>query len=1704
VLARWSGWGAVPAVFDPQAADHARFGWARAELADLLDERELAAATRSTLNAHYTDLALVRAIWSGLGQLGFRQGRVLEPGCGSGNFLAAAPEGAGLVGVEVEPVTAGIAGLLYPQARIRVESFAQTRAPEGSFDLVVGNVPFGQVALSDRAHNLGGHSIHNHFIIKSLRLTRPGGLVAVLTSRYTMDARNPAARREMAALADLVTAVRLPSGAHQRAAGTQVVTDLLVLRRREPGREPDPAGWEQSRPTALPGGEAHLNEYFLANPGQVLGQPAVSGGMSNDHDLAVVGDRDAAGALAAALQRAAEQALERGLAYTPGPPAGQPRPVALVEAGPRRPDGYLRALPDGSFTVEVDGAAQPHPVPARQAGELRALLRLRDTVVQLLEAEAASVDDTEDIDRLRQRLDHGYDAYVRAYGPINRFSWRRTGRVDPDTGQERLARVRPGQGGFRCDPYANVVYALEHFDPVTQHAAKADIFTQRVIAPRPARLGADTPADALAICLDTHGQVRLDVVARLLGADQEQARRALGELVFDDPGTGRLVPAAEYLSGNVRVKLAQARPAAGDDPRYGANVAALERVLPRDLAPEEIDARLGAAWIEARWVQQFLRETLQDPQLQVEHPGGSTWTVKSQHRHGVLSSTWWGTGRYPAPDVAEALLMQRQIRIYDPHPDDQSRRVFNPNETLAAQEKAAELAERFGQWVWEQPHRAETLARVYNDTFNAIVLRRYDGSQLSLPGLALTFGPHAHQRAAVARMIAEPAVGLFHEVGAGKTATMVMGAMELRRLGLVGKPAVVVPNHMLEQFTREWLQLYPRARVLAAGREDLAGERRRLFVARCATGDWDAVVMTRSAFERIPMSPAAQKAYLDREVAQIDAQLQRARADGQRLSLKQLERMKLQAEQRIARKLEGVKDPGISFEQTGIDYLIVDEAHAYKNLRTTSNIPGMAVDGSMRATDLHMKIEYLRGRRERVATFATATPIANSMGEAYTMQRFLRPDLLTGAGITDFDVWAATFGQTVAAIEVAPDGGIQIKSRFAKFVNVPELLRMWHVSADIKTAEDLQLPVPELVAREPDGKREPESVVVPASSELGAFLDELAGRAEQVRARQVDPTDDNMLKITTEGRAAALDLRLVGRHTSEPGKITAAADRIAGLWRLHAGTVYPGMDGRPHPVPGALQLVFSDLGTPKPGGQWSVYRQLREALASRGLPAQKVRFVHEARNDREKAQLFAACRNGQVAVLVGSTERMGVGTNVQARAIAEHDLDCPWRPADVQQRTGRIRRQGNHNDQVRVLRYITEGSFDAYLWQTVQRKAQFIAQVMRGRLDVREIEDIGEAALSYQEVKALATGNPLLLDQAQAQAELTRLERLERAHRRNWTSLRSTIAHHEHAVERLRTLVGDIDTAIARRIDTTGDRFTMTIGQTRWDKRAGATDHLRTVLAAMLDELPDRATGQVAELGGFTVAATVHRDRTLADIGLRLVDVPGSAFTVSTTDLAKGALVTRLEKRLTGLEHDRKAALSRISATETEASRARAELEAPFRQREQLAAARARLHELDEQIKATTTPEPAAEQPDTAETPPREVEELPEPLHEVGRAQREAMHRYQRAEADAEHAWQSLADAVATQGNGHTRRPVPAATTAAVPLPPPRYAAASGPPAGNNGAHPAATARTAAAAPTTSPSTDQQRRPEAAGEYAAEAPPARSATPPRSRSSSRS
>ena len=857
--------------------------------------------------------------------------------------------------------------------------------------------------------------------------------------------------------------------------------------------------------------------------------------------------------------------------------------------------------------------------------------------------------------------------------------------------------------------------------------------------------------------------------------------------------------------------------------------------------------------------------------------------------------------------------------------------------------------------------------RTYNDRFNAIVLRSYDEAQPALPGLALSFEPRPHQLAAVARMVAEPATLLAHEVGAGKTAAMAMGVMELKRLGLAAKPALVVPNHMVEQFSREFLQLYPQARLLVGTKEDLAGsEGRRRFTARAATGEWDAVIVSHSAFERIPLSESARGEYLGRERDRVCRWLDNSKQRGG-LSVKRLERKLLEAEERLKRRLEtGKADEGITFEQTGIDYLCVDEAHLFKNLATSSNIPGASIEGSERAQDLDMKLDWLRRRKPggRIVTFATATPVANSITEAYVVQRYLRPDLLEEAGIEDFDTWAATFGEVVSGVELTPDATtFRIKSRFAKFTNVPELLTMLHVAADVKTAEDLGLPTPTL----PGGG--PETVVVASSPELAALVAELGERAEAVRSRAVRPEEDNMLKISGDGRAAALDLRLISRERPEgPTKIDVAAEHITAIWAEHRHDRYLDTAGEAHPRPGALQLVFCELGTP--AEHWNVYDELRAQLVARGIPTEAVRFIHEAKDDRAKAELFAACRAGSVAVLVGSTEKMGVGTNVQDRAVALHHLDCPWRPADLAQRDGRILRQGNQNPEVRVLRYVTEGSFDTYMWQTVERKARFIGQLMRGRLDVRDIEDIGDAALSYAEVKALAAGDPRLIEAAQVDAEVAKLERLARAWARNQDRLRRQVAAGEHHIAGLQVELAQAEAAAAHPVDLRGERFTMSVEgrpyRRRGDAGAALIGRLSTE-ASRLSAFDERRLDDLGELGGQRLVGTVHRDSQGRHAELSLEGVPRSRLQLPEADLHPGraaGVIARLEHRLEAIPTLPETIGVEIAEARREQDRARAGITERFPHAERLADVQERSAQLAAQLAELASPHH-----DTADSP---------------------------------------------------------------------------------------------------------------------------------------
>jgi N12 class adenine-specific DNA methylase len=1163
-----------------------------------------------------------------------------------------------------------------------------------------------------------------------------------------------------------------------------------------------------------------------------------------------------------------------------------------------------------------------------------------------------------------------------------------------------MARNYPQMGGFRrTDPRAAVVYALEEFDDATQRAAKADIFTQRVILPRTTRLGADTPEDALAICLDTHGDVRLPEVARLLGIVAHAARAALGDLVFDEPGTDALVEAAAYLSGNVRTKLAAARTAAAGDARYETNVRALAKVVPRDLGPGEIDASLGAPFITAAQVQQFLTGTLRDPNVRVEHTGGSDWRVRGQ-RTGVLARSTWGTPGMCATDLAQRLLTKTPIRVFEEVED--GKRALDVEGTAAAQAKAAELEERFGAWVWEDPDRAAAVAARYNDLFNNAVPRSYVGVTRSLPGLSATFVPRPHQVEAVTRIANEPAVGLFHAVGAGKTAVMAMSAMEQRRLGLVTKPAIVVPNHMLEQFSREFLQIYPQAKLLAAGRDDTSTPQARArFVARCATGDWDAIIMAAGTFEKLPLSLDEQRRFLDDELQELRDKIvsagEQAIANGENpkrsTSVKRLQNALLKKEERIKKKLDKVTDPGIGFEATGIDFVYRDELHELKNDTISSSISDAQHEGSDRAIDFRMKLGYLRRHRGlRVVCGATATPIANSVRELYVVTRQLRPDLLADTGTTDFDTWAATFAKVVTAIEVSPTGGgFQMRARLAKYTNVPELSLMMRTFGDVRTPDDLGLPIPALTARE-DGQRAPHVITLQASDELADFISSLDDRVETVRRRGVEPKIDNMLKISSEARAASLDMRLITPHVlpdggvdyvdyvgvvqavqeqENYGKVAAAAERIAAIWADTRDNRYPINDRPDAPLsdkPGALQIVFCDLGTPNSDRPWTVYDALAAQLVERGMPREKIRFIHEADTDAKKASLFAACRTGDVAVLVGSTAKMGVGTNVQARAVALHHLDCPWRPADVTQREGRILRQGNLNPEVSIYRYVVTGSFDAFSWQTVARKGTFIDQIMRGTTS-REIDDVSDETLQAHQIKAIATGNPLLMDREEVAQELTRLERAERGHHNTQAAVQRQLAEAQNWIDHDTRKITVLDAAIARRADTRADKFAITVAEHHLTKRpeAGrALQHALTIAAAGLTSTEQREVTGLARLGGFTVDATIWPGRDGLLASLRFDGVPDPAAVVKVDALADSdptGLIRRLENHLTDLDHARGTLQRRIADQHQEIAHGREQLGQPFPRRTDLVDARNRLRAIDAIIDLMADDAPTAAAP---------------------------------------------------------------------------------------------------------------------------------------------
>lgn len=1674
ILARWSGWGAVPQLFDSD-----RYAGERLQLRALLNDIEYAAARRSTINTHYTDATLVSVIWEGLRQLGFTGGDVLEPGCGSGHFIGLAPDGARMVGVEREPISAGIAAALYPQARVVTGSFADLDVADATFDASVGNVPFAKVTLHDPRHNAGGHSLHNHFIIKALHLTRPGGTVAVLTSRYTMDAVDPAARAEMAELADLVGAIRLPNGAHRRAAGTDAITDLLILRRREPGASPQvdfTTTWESSIPTATGGTGRTLaiNRYFADHPERVLGELVVGRGLYGE-DLEVAGDlATLPAAFASAVQAITTDAIRRGLDHAPQPPDTWAVEVSLIDPNAAAFAGFLRAHDDGTFTRRVLNTDQPYMPPANQAPELRALLGLRDVVMALITAEQQSADDTSEIQDLRRVLNTRYDAYVADHGPVNRYTERRQLRqgwhvfadwcdrnhrsklpADAGTvrdyltdlqhrglGRDRLQRfagaivkthdtahqrqlakaiakqaddqdehaelaarqlaatdpsqllretgfddlrlpesalaaahdalaaapatthpdldldvlglrttivLRPPQGGFRDDPFANVVRALEKFDPTTQTARKADIFISRVINPPRTRNRASNPEEALSICLDTHSRVDLDEIARLLDlAGPQPARAALGELVYDDPATGQPIWAREYLAGNVRHKLVQARQAAQSSSALAVNVAALERVVPTDLGPEDIEIRLGS-WIGATYVQQFLRELLDDPSAKVEHVAGM-WQVTGQ-RHTLAATELWGGGGLDALALTERLLVGNEIRVMrtidvtGPDGIPAEREVFDVEATEQAKDKAREIGDRFADWVWEDTTRAKELIKIYNDTFNAEIPPDYAGVELTLPGLSSAFTLREHQKTAIARIIYQPATGLIHDVGAGKTLEMIVGVMERRRRGLAAKPAVIVPNDSIaEQFEREWLQAYPSARLLTGTSADLAADKtgrdkRTEFVARIATGDWDAVIMTKESFQRIPLHPEAQEWFLGTELNDLRQAKTESQGELSQTMTKRLETAMESAEQRLTKRLDEIDrdTAGVTLRDSGIDFLVVDEAQNYKNGMVSSALPGLAIEGADRSIDLDMKLAWLAETHggSRVV-LATATPFTNTFSEIYLWLRRL------GHHLPPFDTWARTYCTSETFMEMTPGGNLRPKSRMRRVINEPELWRSLRLTSDIKMKDDLKLPTPALRGGQV------EIISVPASAEARTFTLDLARRERNVSGRAKKGAD-NHLVIQHHGQLAALDLRTVGVRTTQPQKVDVLADDIHTEWSAARDRVYQRDDGTDHPIPGGLILVFCDESTP--GKSWNFYDELKHQLVVRGLPEQAIRFIHEATSPQRKADLLAACREGAVAVLVGSTMKMGAGLNVQTRAIGGYELTGPWRPDIPAQARGRVERQGNQNPEFFWKRVVTSPSMDAKKWEITTQKHGMFAPLYASTPPSRTRTVHDDQAVGLADVMAAATGDPRYREKAELDQEHQALTRQRSAHLRSQQALRLMVDKLTAHIPELEALAQRQTTVAARRVDTRGDAFRMSVGQRAYTKRADAANALKELLLTELAATPrtpvDR-TVPVGSLGGYRVEATL---RPLRDLSVHLGFPEAKECTPGFSLDHRGfperyGLITRLENHLDAIASATTETRELIEDERRDLDRVRAGVGKEFPNHERLTAVTARRNEL--------------------------------------------------------------------------------------------------------------------------------------------------------------
>lgn len=1508
ILSKYVGWGGLP-----QAFDEKDFSWSNeySILKNLLDEKEYSQARESTLTAFYTPPVVIRSMYKALENMGLKTGNILEPSCGVGNFIGMLPdslENCKLYGVELDSISGRIARQLYQKSTVAVQGYEDTNLPNSFFDVAVGNVPFGDFKVLDKKYDKHKFLIHDYFFAKTLDKVRPGGVIAFITSKGTLDKENPSVRKYIAQRADLLGAIRLPNNTFKANAGTEVTSDIIFLQKRDSITDIEP-DWVYL-------GEnddgIKMNQYFIDNPEMILGNMEMISTRFG-YDSACISDSEKL-----------EDKLERAISNI----HAEVKEYELDDIGEE--DNSIEAdltvrnfsytLIDDKIYFRENSRMYPQELAMTTENRVKGLIEIRDCVRTLLEYQTEDYPD-EDIKREQVKLNQLYDRFTKKYGLIN---------------------SRGNNSAFSNDSSYYLLCSLEILDENGNLARKADMFTKRTIKPKTEITSVDNANDALIVSLSEKARVDITFMQKLCNMDMNKMLKDLEGEIFNVPEYGepnQWVTADEYLSGNVREKLKIAEHFAETDERFNANVKYLKEVQPKDLSASEISVRLGSTWIPPEDIKVFIEYLLNPSNYACQNinvhynEATSEWWIegKNYDKYNIKATNTYGTGRASAYKIIEDSLNLKDTRIYDYYEDENGKRVaeLNKKETAIAQAKQEQIKLAFEEWIWKDPERRERLTKFYNERFNSIRPREYDGSHISFDGMNPEITLRKHQVNAIARILYGGNTLLAHEVGAGKTFEMVAAAMESKRLGLCNKSLFVVPNHIVEQFGQEFLQLYPSANVLVTTKKDFETANRKKFCSRIATGDYDAIIISHSQFEKIPMSVERQVAIIQKQIEDITLGIQDLKNNnGERFSIKQMEKTKKGLETRLA-KLNDTsrKDDVVTFEELGVDRIFVDEAHYYKNLflyTKMRNVGGIAQTEAQKSSDLFMKCRYLDELTGgKGVIFATGTPISNSMVELYTMQRYLQYGELEKRHLQQFDAWASTFGETVTAIELSPEGtGYRAKTRFAKFFNLPELMTLFKEVADIQTSEMLNLPVP---------KANYHNVVIEPSEIQKELVKDLSERSEKIRNRMVDSSVDNMLKITNDGRKLALDQRLTNDMLEdfEHSKVATCADNIYSIWDKTSEDK-------------SAQLVFCDLSTPHNDGKFNVYDDLKTKLIDRGIPEEEIAFIHDANTDARKQELFNKVRRGQVRVLIGSTQKMGAGTNCQDRLIALHDLDCPWRPSDLIQRSGRIIRQGNKNPEVDIYRYVTEGTFDAYLYQLVENKQRFISQIMTSKTPVRFAEDIDETALSYAEIKALAAGNPDIIEKTELDTQVAKLKLLKQNYLSEKYALEDkVIKYYPNEIKRLENRIEDMkeDIDVFNNNNTPDNSFEkMNIKGTDFTERKEAGEKIIEICKSMTNPEPL----EIGEYKGFKIILSFDTmDRKF------YASMKNNLSYKTELGSDPSGNITRIDNVLNGIETRLSSIENNLEDTKKNYESAKKEIEKPFPQEEELKTKSKRLDELN-------------------------------------------------------------------------------------------------------------------------------------------------------------